>query len=116
MGIAGGAGNLQAAVKEADRLMYAEKKSRKAKEAWEKSHPRDFCVPPAPRPAQVDWATLKQAVSLAFSITAVVVLVSAVVWGMDWVARLFGAHAPVLHEAARVVEEVWKTVLAGVFS
>ncbi|AEG15997.1 diguanylate cyclase [Desulfofundulus kuznetsovii DSM 6115] len=114
-GIVEGARDLQATIKEADRLMYAEKKSRKAKEAWEKSHPRELYTPPATRFARVDWATLKQAASLAFSITAVVVLVSAVVWGMDWTAQMFGAHAPVLHEAARVVEEFWKTVLAGVF-
>ncbi|SHE98138.1 diguanylate cyclase (GGDEF) domain-containing protein [Desulfofundulus australicus DSM 11792] len=113
-GIVEGARNLQATIKEADRLMYAEKRSRKVKEAWEKSHPRELYTPLSTRPARVDWATLKQAVSLAFSITAVVILVSAVVWGMDWTAQMFGAHAPVLHEAARVVEEFWKTVLAGV--
>ncbi|MDQ0287741.1 diguanylate cyclase (GGDEF)-like protein [Desulfofundulus luciae] len=113
-GISEGARDLQATIKEADRLMYAEKRSRKVKEAWEKSHPRELYTPLSTRPARVDWATLKQAVSLAFSITAVVVLVSAVVWGMDWTAQMFGAHAPVLHEAARVVEEFWRTVLAGV--
>lgn len=113
-------GPLEAAIKEADRLMYAEKKNRKARKRWEEVRGRaeEPFYPAAWRAERAGGAGVSEAVRQGFSLAAYAVLalglVSGCIWLADLAARLFGVHAPVLREAAKVVEGFWGLVLAGV--
>ncbi len=111
-GVSSGRGNagLQDAIKEADRLMYAEKKVRKTREAW---GPPKANLPAMPELPENVWMAAKKGLVLAVNIIAVVGMVSAVVWAADYAMQFFGGYSPYLHEAARVVEWFWKTVYAG---
>ena len=111
-GISSGRGNagLQDAINEADRLMYAEKKVRKTREAW---GPPKANLPAMPELPENVWMAAKKGLVLAVNIIAVVGMVFAVVWAADYAMQFFGGYSPYLHEAARVVEWFWKTVYAG---
>jgi len=101
---------LQEAIKEADRLMYSDKKVRKMREAW---GPPKTNLPVMPELPESIRLAAKKGMVLAVNVIAVAGLVSAVVWTSDYILRLFGGYSPYLHEAVRVVEWFWKMVYTG---
>ena len=117
-GVAKGKGptGLQRAIKEADRLMYAAKKTKKAKEEWDRLRPREGTAFPAALPkAKGDtWLSAIWAASkIVMEVFAVAGMVSLVVWVADFAVRYAGGYSPYLREAAKIVEWFWKTVYTG---
>ncbi|MCL6478331.1 MAG: GGDEF domain-containing protein [Peptococcaceae bacterium] len=108
------AADLKETIEEADRLMYAVKKTRKAKAVWgpRKTSPLSRRTPEA----TVDswYGALKKGLLVVVNIVAVAGGVSLLVWGADCAARFAGIHSPYLREAAKVVEWFWRTVYIGI--
>jgi len=104
--------DLGRAVRAADREMYANKG---AARAGAPGVPQTSGVPEAREAGREGfWETARQVAAGLFWALSLTVLVSAAVWSADFVASFFGVEHPALRAAARFVEEIWKTVLAGV--
>ncbi|SMB96483.1 diguanylate cyclase (GGDEF) domain-containing protein [Thermanaeromonas toyohensis ToBE] len=115
-----GHGRLREVIEEADRLMYADKKVRKARRAWEER--KRFCF--RQPNGRVGVATTAQRTVLAnilsrvllmsrvavlagLKFAVVVAVVFFTVYLVDVAVAAVGGYAPVLHEAGTLVRELW---------
>ncbi|MGQ9825511.1 MAG: diguanylate cyclase [Desulfotomaculales bacterium] len=117
-----GTDGLPEAIREADKAMYTAKNRAKAA-AWPPGRsapgPAPYYVapapyaPPAPKesPLQLVWQTITG----AFNVLAVMLLVSAGIWAVNFSLQMMGVNSPALNKIAALVVGFWKMVWTGIF-